>query len=312
MTGPQSAARAPQSHSRPRGFVTDWNPQPQTRALLHHVREVLEQYRQYLPLTVRQIYYRLVASIDYPKDERAYGRLGEMVALARRARRLSFNDIRDDGFVRKIPAAWSNPGELWAAITQEARTYRLDRQEGQTRRLIVWCEAGGMVPQLERVCVPFGIPVYSSGGFDSVTVKHEIAREFSSLGPVEVLHIGDFDPSGVHVFASLDEDVRAFLTAMGGDAVFTRLAVTPAQITQYQLPTAPPKKTDKRSFAGTATTQAEALPPDTLADILRQAIEARLDMDIRHAVLSREADERDRLIAAMADVSEFLSEGGLI
>jgi hypothetical protein len=41
------------------------------------------------------------------------------------------------------------------------------------------------------------------------------------------------------------------------------------------LETAPPKVTDRRAFSG-ATCQAEAIPPDVLAQILRDAIEARL------------------------------------
>jgi hypothetical protein len=48
--------------------------------------------------------------------------------------------------------------------------------------------------------------------------------------------------------------------------VFTRLAVTPAQITELELSTAPAKEIDRRSFAG-ETTQVEAIPPDVLAAI---------------------------------------------
>lgn len=48
-----------------------------------------------------------------------------------------------------------------------------------------------------------------------------------------------------------------------------RVAVTAEQVVTYNLPTAPPKTTDRRSFSGTAATQAEALPPDILAAIVR-------------------------------------------
>lgn len=152
-----------------------------------------------------------------------------------------------------------------------------------------------MVPQLERVCEPYSIPVYSSGGFDSVTVKHAVAEEFSSMDDVLVLHIGDHDPSGVHVFGSLDEDIGAFLESMGGSAEFVRLAVTPEQTRDYDLPTAPPKPTDRRAFHG-QTTQAEALPPDLLASILDNAIRVRLDMDVYEDVLRQEVNERERLV----------------
>ena len=76
-----------------------------------------------------------------------------------------------------------------------------------------------------------------------------------------MLHIGDHDPSGVSIFLAFLEDVEAFTRELGGSAIFTRLAVTPQQIGEYRLPTAPPKATDRRAFAG-ETCQAEALPPN--------------------------------------------------
>ena len=44
---------------RPRGFI-DWRPQKRTRVLLDAVLEVLAEYAEQLPLTIRQIFYRLV------------------------------------------------------------------------------------------------------------------------------------------------------------------------------------------------------------------------------------------------------------
>ena len=41
----------------------------------------------------------------------------------------------------------------------------LDRTAGQRTRLIVMCEAAGMVPQLASVAGPYGVTVISSGGF---------------------------------------------------------------------------------------------------------------------------------------------------
>ena len=62
---------------RPRGFITGWTPRPDTCALLDQVRAILREYDAHLPLTLRQIFYRLVGVHDYEKTERAYDRLGE-------------------------------------------------------------------------------------------------------------------------------------------------------------------------------------------------------------------------------------------
>ncbi|MEU5108163.1 hypothetical protein AB0H07_38900 [Streptomyces sp. NPDC021354] len=94
------------------------------------------------------------------------------------------------------------------------------------------------------------------------------------------------------MFSSLAEDVIAFAEAAGAEVAFERVAVTPEQIAAYDLPTAPPKTTDRRSFSGTTTTQAEALPPDILASIVREAIEAHRDPVVHQHALAREEAER--------------------
>jgi hypothetical protein len=163
---------------------------------------------------------------------------------------------------------------------------RADRTARQSTRLV--CEAAGMVPQLARVADPFGITVMSGGGFDSLTDKYEFAAELADHDrPTEVLHVGDHDPSGVNMFLAFLEDIEAFALDLSGRAIFTRLAVTPEQLRQYSMPTAPPQKTDKRAFSG-QTCRAEALAPDALAQILRDAIESRIDLDVLNEVLKRE------------------------
>lgn len=290
--------------TRVRGFAP-WRPQAETLALLQDVRAVLATFRAYLPVTLRQVFYRLVATRGYAKDEKAYARLCETLNRARRAGVLEWDAIRDDGFTKRAPTAWDDPAEWAAAVVDSADRYRCDRQDGQGRRLVVWCEAGGMVPQLVRVASEYSVPVYSSGGFDSVTAKHDVAEEFSRLGRATVLHIGDLDPSGVHMFGSLDEDVRAFLEELGGDVSFVRLAVTRDQVDEMALPTAPPKPTDRRRFSGD-TVQAEAIPPDVLARIVRDAILDRIDGHALEAVLAREDAQRASVVERAGALAESL------
>jgi hypothetical protein len=215
-----------EGRKRPRGFIRAWEPRPATRQLLGAVQRVLDEYRAHLPLTVRQIYYRLVATGKLEKTERAYGRLVEHLTLARRAEFVAFEYIRDDG--ADLPGSLvgsSDPGDLAGLLAAVARDFALDPQTGQARRLLLWCEAGGMRPQLERVAAPYGVQVVAGGGFDSLTAKHAMAELMTDADAAfEVLHVGDFDPSGEHVFASLAEDVEEFALALGADVAFTRLA----------------------------------------------------------------------------------------
>jgi hypothetical protein len=255
--------------TRVRGFAP-WAPRGTTLELLEQVRGVLGEYEDYLPLTIRQIFYRLVGAHNYEKTEHAYARLCEHLNRARRARIIPMASIREN--------------------------FKLDRSAGQKTRLIVTCEAVGMVSQLGRVAHPLGVTVMSGGGFESTTDRHKFAAALASHDRLtEVLDIGDHDPSGAHKFLAMMEDIQAFTRELGGEVTFTRLAVTPAQITQYGLETAPPKATDKRAFRG-RTCQAEALAPDVLADILRHAIEQRIDHRVLDRVHKRERAEQRKLV----------------
>jgi hypothetical protein len=53
-------------------------------------------------------------------------------------------------------------------------------------------------------------------GFDSLTATHDLARwyhdNFACRGKISaIMHLGDHDQSGVSIFGSVRDDVRAFL-----------------------------------------------------------------------------------------------------
>lgn len=135
-----------------------------------------------------------------------------------------------------------------------------------------------MLPQLYRVAERYSIPVYSSGGFDSLTAKKRLSDRICEKGkPAIILHLGDYDPSGQSIFDSVAEDVSAFVAQDRPWATvsvdFRRVALTGDQVSAYDLPTAPPKATDSRTKTWEGgTCQLEALPPDEIAKIVRSAI----------------------------------------
>jgi hypothetical protein len=123
--------------------------------------------------------------------------------------------------------------------------------------------------------------------------------------PTVILHVGDLDPSGCAIIDSAAEDVRAFVADLmpyrDADrwARFSRLAVTPEQIQEFDLPTAPPKASDRRGGEMAETVQAEALPPAELAAIVEDGIIDLLDLDARDQVLAAEQEHRRSLIEAL-------------
>ncbi len=266
---------------------------------------MLLEYADHLPLTVRQIFYRLVGAFGYPKDDNAYGRLGEKLLRARRARMIPFGAIRDDGIVSYSPEFFADPADFWDATARKIHDYRRDRQASQRQYIELWCESAGMAPQLARVATAYSVPVFSSGGFTSLTAVRQVAdRVLARDVPTVMLHVGDFDPSGESIFESLAADAAAFVR---DDRVILtqhleplRVALTAEQVEDYNLPTAPPKSDDKRAKRWKGQTcQLEALPPDVLADLVRGAIHAFMDMERVGQVVEAERLDRNDLLRAL-------------
>jgi len=303
-----SAARvvtAGRNPGRPRGYIADYRPRPETDVLLEAARSVLDEYREHWPLTVRQIYYRLIGAHGFDKTEGFYSRLCHHLANARRGRVIPFDAIRDDGVVSVRMDRYADTDDFLIQQRQRARRYQRDLMVNQPLHIEVWCEAAGMIVQLANVAHRYSVNVFSSSGFDSLTAKKTVADRVCEAGkPAVILHLGDFDPSGESIYRSVAEDVTAFVTADRPNGLvtveFRRVALTAKQVARYRLPTAPAKVTDSRSKAWAGETcQLEALSPSQIARILDDAIISLIDTD--KLVDDERAEEGER-----ADLTRLL------
>lgn len=289
---------------RPRGYINGYKPQAKTRELLDQAQAVLDEYREYWPLTCRQIFYRMVGAHGYDKTEGAYKRLCGHLANARRGRIIPFYAIRDDGVTSYHRDHFEDRDAFLRHVRKLGESYTRDKLAGQDIHLEVWCEAAGMLPQLDDVAEPYSVRAYSSGGFDSLTSKKNLASRICRIGkPTVILHLGDFDPSGESIFDCVAEDVQAFVEADRPHGLvnveFERIALTRDQVHLYGLPTAPPKVSDSRSKSWDGgTCQLEALPPNVIAGIVRDQIERHIDQDQFEQDSDMQAHER-RLISGL-------------
>jgi hypothetical protein len=305
---------------RVKGFAP-WKPQKRTEALLDNIEAVLDEYRAYLPLTIRQVFYRLVGK-GYPKTENFYATVQEACNRARRSGCIPFNSIRDDGVSRRGGERlyYESPQEFYEDLEELDNTYRRSLHADQPAYVAVLCEAAGMVPMLARAVEDYRVGVASSSGFDSLTVKHDLfgaaVERYEKFGQRTILlHLGDHDPSGVSIHESMSEDLAAFCEDRDeADVVeVRRAALTPRQIEAFGIATTPDevKPTDSRarSFIDRGlepAAQLEAIPPDTLTHVVRLAVEDALDLDVLDASRRRERLERDQVQRKLDEVNEVL------
>lgn len=289
----RKATAYPKGSKRFRG-ANPYKPQDPNRIILDHVSDViLPAQADYLPLTVRQIYYLLVAAGVVPKSNTRYADLTRIIARERRAGRIPFDAIRDDGQHTYASELFTSPSHFWDSVHVAADGYRLDRQAGQERYVELWAETAGMAPQLARVTDPFSVPIWTGGGQTSVTARRQIAdRALERDVPTLILHVGDLDPHGKIIYNVLIEDAADWLCGVGGlggqyPLEGRRLALTPEQVAEYEL-------TDDDGKV-----QLEALTPKQLAKIIRDALTELFDAGVLDQQVAAEDDDRGEVVAGV-------------
>jgi hypothetical protein len=119
-----------------------------------------------------------------------------------------------------------------------------------------------------------------SRGFSSETFLYETAEDINDEGNDAVIYqLGDHDPSGVAAWEDIQRKLRAFVDS-DIELTFERIAVTPEQIVEMNLPTRPTKQSDTRAakFKGDSV-EVDAIPSPALRGLLRSAIESHIDPD---------------------------------
>lgn len=224
-------------------------------------------------------------------------------------------------YVTDMSERQTNPGHvvdldeglagLWVFADQHER----DVQQDQDRRVIVVCEAKGMLHLIARVAHQYSARVQSSGGADGIKPKYDLAHEIAESGTDHVIfYVSDYDPAGIVMEHALRDDVVAFCAEMnpGVDVEVRRVALTEEQILAERLATHPRKKSDERTehwigIDGDLDIAAEvdAMPPQMLMDLLDAEFRSVLDMEIvehhRRMQKSERKEFRAKLRTVMPD-----------
>jgi hypothetical protein len=268
----------------------DTSHRPDWPALLAHAAAIVKSYET--SVTLRQLFYRLVAARLVPNTTNAYKSLSKYTAEARRAG--TFPALMDRTRTIHRDEVFTSPTEARRWLQ---RIYRRDRTEGQTVSVYLAVEKAGIVEQLREWFGHLGVPVLALGGYGSQTYVDNVIADVHANGrPAVLLYAGDHDPSG--------EDIdRDFTTRTNCWTAVRRVALTAAQVTEHALPPQPGKGTDSRARGFVARhgrlvqVELDALPPDVLRNLYGDAIAEFWNASTYQAALDHEQTDRRALQA---------------
>jgi len=245
------------------------------------------------PMTVRQVFYRLVSGGVIAKTEAEYKStvvrlLGEM----RRDASIPFGWIADNTRWMRKPRTH---GSLESMLRDSASSYRRQVWDNQDAYVEIWLEKDALAGVLYEVTGRWDVPLMVTRGYPSLSYLHDAAEAIGACGkPAHLYYFGDYDPSGLDIPRKVEQDLRTF--APGADITFSRVAVLEEQIRSFGLPTRPTKKTDSRSkgFEGESV-EVDAIPPRQLREMVELCIDRHVDPDAYERLLRNEAAERETL-----------------
>jgi hypothetical protein len=149
----------------------------------------------------------------------------------------------------------------------------------------------------------YDVPLMVARGYASLSFLYDAAEYINSLDvPTSIYHCGDFDPSGVNAGEKIEETLREL--APDADIVFQRIAVTPEQIADWDLPTRPTKASDTRSKNfGEISVELDAIDPNQLRALVQETIELHLPVEQFKNLKAAEESERDIITRLVGNIA---------
>ncbi len=252
---------------------------------------VLEAER---PMTVRQVFYRMVGQGVIGKSEKEYkSTVCRLLTRMRRRKELPYKWIADNTRWVRQPNTYSSAEE---ALRETARTYRRSLWDNQDAYVEIWLEKDALSGVIYDVTSKYDVPLMVVRGFSSLSFLYDAAETIAEMDkPTYLYYFGDYDPSGLMIPKTVERDLREL--APEADITFERIAVTPEQIASMNLPTRPTKTkgTHAQSFKGESV-EVDTIPPPVLRSIVENCITQHIDESALEITKAAEQSERAALL----------------
>jgi len=279
------------------------------REIIEAASKVISEYTT--RLTIRQIYYRLVAAHKIENRVSQYQAVVKALRDARLEGLIQYRRIEDRtrSFIGG-DVSYETPEDHFQNVKDYFlecdEYYYLPKWYNQPNYVEVWLEKQALAALFNQVTSKWKVRLGPCKGYPSLTFLWEGAIHLRRIQDrkIHVLYFGDFDPSGLDIPRYIWERLRI---NFGVDFTEFRLvAITQEQIEEYNIPPMPTKTSDSRSsgfiakHGCEASVELDALEPNTLQTIIDDNVSQLFDESIGEET-EKEQEEKRKEIQELID-----------
>lgn len=281
----------------PKRQYKEINFRPDSLRLIKTINGVIDEYTaQGYDLTLRQVYYQLVARDYIPNNERSYKNTGELINNARLAGLIDWYAIQDRTRNLRKNSHWTNPADIMESVLY---SYAVDKRFDQPNYIEVWVEKDALIGIVRQISSKLDVPCFSCRGYVSASEMWAASQRFIRQEDRQrriILHLGDHDPSGKDMTRDISERLELF----GADVEVRRIALNWDQIEEYSPPPNPAKLSDSRAKSyiqqyGTESWELDALEPSVLESLIQDEVDSLTDVLLFNQARVRENNDREEL-----------------
>jgi hypothetical protein len=280
--------------------------------MLRAVRRIVEEQRDYWPLSDRSIHYELLndpplrhsakPGSRYKNDRGSYQDCCDLLTRARLAGDVPFAAVADP---TRTVCVWEVQQGVGPFVHQQLdgflRGYWRDLQQGQPNHVEIVGEKNTVEGSVRPVAMRYGVPYTLGRGYCSLDPRHRMYERFRKSGREKliILILSDFDPDGEEIAHSFARSMR---DDFGIEEVVARkVNLTHEQVLERDLPRTFDIKKSSRRYAkfaakyGDLSHELEALSSAERSRLLAEAIDQVLDTAAFNVELTAEKDDAARL-----------------
>lgn len=280
--------------------------------MLNAIQAILKARRAYWPLTDRQIHYALLndpplvhakkPESTYRNTQQCYKATCELLTRARLEGAIPFAAIADP--TRPVEV-WNFPKDVGVFLRAEFNTmlkgYYRDFQQSQPNQIEIVGEKNTIESIIRPLAEEYCIPMTIGRGYCSLPPRQAMAKRFEASGKEKLvlLVLGDFDPEGEDIAHSFARSMRDDFDVEEVEAV--KVALTAEQVRALRLPPVMKAKEKSSRYEGFVARhgdnvfELEAVPPEQLQRLLREAVDRVLDVPAYNAEVAREREDAAHL-----------------